>query len=51
MKIRIEYIQKEELDKFMSDIEKLYNIKYISKPYSNRKPSISKRVYIDVDLK
>lgn len=50
MKIRVEFVNKEELDKFINDIEKLYNINYISKVYYNRKPSEVKRVYIDVTL-
>lgn len=51
MKLRIEYVLKKDLDRIIKDLNKLYDIKNISKPYANRPPSKNKRVYIDFDFK
>ena len=50
MKIRIEFENKEELDRVIKDLNKLYDLKNISKVYYNRPPSKMKRVYIDFDV-
>ena len=50
MKIRIEFENKEELDKVIKDLNKLYDLKNISKVYPNKPPSKMKRIYIDFDV-
>lgn len=50
MKIRIEFEDKKELDKIISDLKGLYDLKNISKIYNNRPPSKMKRVYVDFDV-
>ena len=50
MKIRIEFENKKELDKVISDLKNLYDLKNISKVYSNRPPSKMKRIYVDFDV-
>ena len=50
LKIRIEFENKKELDKVISDLKNLYVLKNISKVYNNRPPSKMKRIYIDFDV-
>lgn len=50
MKIRIEFEDKKELDKVIEDLKNLYDLKNISKVYSNRPPSKMKRIYIDFNV-
>ena len=49
LKIRIEFEDKNELDKILADFKKLYDVKFISKFYNNRPPSKAKRIYVDLD--
>lgn len=50
LKIRIEFEDKKELDKVIEDLKNLYDLKNISKVYSNRPPSKMKRIYIDFNV-
>lgn len=50
MKIRIEYEDETELQKILSDLDKLYEVKEVSKKYPNRPPSKLIRVYITLEV-
>lgn len=55
MKIKIEYDEeKDNLEKLIYDLRRLYTIKSMSKPYINRQPSkdkrIHKRIYIELEI-
>ncbi len=50
MKIRVEYKKENELQKLITDLEKLYSVKNISKKYPNRPPSKLIRVYLELEV-
>lgn len=49
MKIRVE-LKPEQIEMFVEDISKIYEIISVSKPYANRN-SILVRVYMEVETK